>query len=220
LIVVNCEYFCQKASLNGNQSPKNSKGKMYYNNDHKFTMSQLTVKINVYVLFLILKSILDPKSDFVAAFLVHPGKTYSNNRNGERNSIQQMNIYANSPASSLSINGDTATNVENINSNNPPRDSDVTNNLTAFSFLASLAATCILESEMKKDALRADGSQTPSSAANWIDDRSAYAVQSALDQIELKVVMFPPIIWFIYLFTCVFLLTEIIHFFLPTTPYS
>ena len=58
---------------------------------------------------------------------------------------------------------------------------------TPFSLLASLAAACILESELKRNAMRPDGSQTPSSAANWIDDRSAYKIQSALNQIELKV---------------------------------
>ncbi len=165
-----------------------------YASESKFTVSQLTLKIHVYALFFIIRSFLDPESDFVVAFLVHPGKSFSssNCRNGERNSILHLNLLTNTPtpASPLSINGDTSANSININSNNTTRDSDITNNLTAFSLIASLAATCILESEMKKDALRADGSQTPSSAANWIDDRSAYAVQSALDQIELKVVIF------------------------------
>ena len=61
------------------------------------------------------------------------------------------------------------------------------NNLNAFSLLASLAVTCILESEKKRNAMSDNGSQTPSSSANWIDDRSAYAIQSALDKLELKV---------------------------------
>ncbi|MFN9899946.1 MAG: hypothetical protein ACK55Z_14385, partial [bacterium] len=70
--------------VNGNQSPKSSKEKMYAS-ESRFTASQLTLKINVYVLFLIIRSFIDPESDFVVAFLVHPGKSIL--RNGERNSI-------------------------------------------------------------------------------------------------------------------------------------
>jgi hypothetical protein len=163
----------------------------------RFSASKHPSKINLFVLSFFLVVVLDPANDFVLAFFTRavafprPSHhqyfksfyTYTyHQRNENRNSIQ-LKVFTDTSAG-IYVNGDTdAYGIHPSRSNNDDRN----NNQTAFSLLASLAATCILESEMKKDAIRADGSQTPSSATNWIDDRSAYAIQSALDQIELKV---------------------------------
>lgn len=88
--------------------------------------------------------------------------------------------------STLKLQTDTVASVEIVSSDSRSSTTDNEDDSTAFSLLASLAAACILESELKRNAMRPDGSQTPSSAANWIDDRSAYKIQSALNQIELK----------------------------------
>jgi hypothetical protein len=167
----------------------------------RFSASKHPSKINLFVLSFFLVVVLDPANDFVLAFFARtvafprPSHhqyfksfdTFTHQSNENRNSILvQLKVFTDTPAG-IYVNGDTDAYGTRGNHPSHSNNNERNNNQTAFSLLASLAAICILESEMKKDAIRADGSQTPSSAANWIDDRSAYAIQSALDQIELKV---------------------------------
>jgi len=65
----------------------------------------------------------------------------------------------------------------------PPADDD------AFSMLAELASSALIQSDMRRDAKGTKGGKSasgPSSATNWIDDESAYALQQALNQLSLK----------------------------------
>lgn len=57
-----------------------------------------------------------------------------------------------------------------------------------FSTVASLAAICLYDSDMKRDARgQAKEGAVASGATNWIDDRSAFALKNALDKVKLKV---------------------------------
>jgi hypothetical protein len=51
----------------------------------------------------------------------------------------------------------------------------------AFNLLAGRAAVCLLQSDMRRDR-----KPSGSSATNWINDASAFALQKALDKIQLK----------------------------------
>ncbi len=62
----------------------------------------------------------------------------------------------------------------------------------AFSMLAELASSALIQSDMRRDAKGDKGGKGgksasgPSSATNWIDDQSAYALQQALNKLSLK----------------------------------
>ena len=58
---------------------------------------------------------------------------------------------------------------------------------TIFEAVASRAASCLLESDKRRDA-KGKASGTPaSSATNWIDDATAFSLQRVFDRIKLKV---------------------------------
>lgn len=56
----------------------------------------------------------------------------------------------------------------------------------AFNLLAGRAAECLLQSDMRRDAVGQPGGTQASSATNWINDASAFALQKAFDKLELK----------------------------------
>jgi len=57
----------------------------------------------------------------------------------------------------------------------------------AFSTLAGLATTCLLECERKRDAVGQNANSQPSSATNWIDEKSSFVLKQAFDKIQIKV---------------------------------
>ena len=54
-----------------------------------------------------------------------------------------------------------------------------------FQLLASLACTTLYQSDLKRDAKGKGGGAQGSSATNWIDDASSFALKSTLDQMVL-----------------------------------
>lgn len=69
----------------------------------------------------------------------------------------------------------------------PPSSSTTDKDEDAFSLLSDLSVSALLRSDMRRDAIgKGQGESAPSSATNWIDDRSAYALRQALDKIQLK----------------------------------
>ena len=55
----------------------------------------------------------------------------------------------------------------------------------AFTLLASLAATTLLQSDRRRDAIGKDIGAQASSATNWIDEGSAFRLRSVLNALEL-----------------------------------
>jgi ATPase family associated with various cellular activities (AAA) len=57
----------------------------------------------------------------------------------------------------------------------------------AFNVLAARAATCLLQSDLRRDAIgQPPGGTQASSATNWINDASAFALQKTFEKVELK----------------------------------
>ncbi|CAJ1939195.1 unnamed protein product [Cylindrotheca closterium] len=54
-----------------------------------------------------------------------------------------------------------------------------------FDIVSARAARCLYDSEVKRDS-RVSEEPTPSTATNWINDASAYALQKALDKLKIK----------------------------------
>jgi hypothetical protein len=59
--------------------------------------------------------------------------------------------------------------------------------ISIFEIVAGRAATCLVESDMSKDAKAGYGNKVSSGATNWINDATAFALQKAFDRIQLKV---------------------------------
>jgi hypothetical protein len=60
-----------------------------------------------------------------------------------------------------------------------------TNTEDAFTLLSSLAATTLLQSDRRRDAIGKDIGAQASSATNWIDEGSAFRLRSVLNSLEL-----------------------------------
>ena len=56
----------------------------------------------------------------------------------------------------------------------------------AFTMLAEMAATCILECERKRDAVGKGANSQASSATNWIDEKSSFFLKQAFDKLQFK----------------------------------
>ena len=56
-----------------------------------------------------------------------------------------------------------------------------------FDIVAGRAATCLVESDLRRDAKEGYSKITSSSATNWINDATAFQLQKAFDRIKLKV---------------------------------
>ena len=59
----------------------------------------------------------------------------------------------------------------------------------SFQIIAELAASTLVRSDMRRDAKGEDSKPTGSSATNWIDDASSFALKQALNNIYLKVLI-------------------------------
>ena len=57
---------------------------------------------------------------------------------------------------------------------------------SAFDLLAGRAALCLLESDIRRDAIGKEAGTQASSATNWINDASAFALQKAFDRLCIK----------------------------------
>ena len=55
-----------------------------------------------------------------------------------------------------------------------------------FTLLSTLAATTLLQSDRRRDAIGKDAGAQASSATNWIDEGSAFAFRKALDKVNLR----------------------------------
>lgn len=56
-----------------------------------------------------------------------------------------------------------------------------------FEIVAGRAATCLVESDLRRDAKEEYSNVVSSSATNWINDATAFALQKAVDRVKLKV---------------------------------
>jgi hypothetical protein len=56
-----------------------------------------------------------------------------------------------------------------------------------FDIVAGRAATCLVESDLRRDAKEGYSKIISSSATNWINDATAFKLQKAFDRIKLKV---------------------------------
>ena len=70
--------------------------------------------------------------------------------------------------------------VKNVNS----QEEEISENV--FKFIAELAGSCLLESDLRRDAIgKASGTQA-SSATNWISDAAAFTLKQGLGRVRLK----------------------------------
>ena len=63
--------------------------------------------------------------------------------------------------------------------------------LSIFEIVAGRAASCLLESDLRRDAKAEYSNVVSSSATNWINDATAFALQKTIDRLKLKVYTFP-----------------------------
>eukprot|EP00577_Skeletonema_sp_RCC1716_P009275 CAMPEP_0113437716 /NCGR_PEP_ID=MMETSP0013_2-20120614/37574_1 /TAXON_ID=2843 ORGANISM="Skeletonema costatum, Strain 1716" /NCGR_SAMPLE_ID=MMETSP0013_2 /ASSEMBLY_ACC=CAM_ASM_000158 /LENGTH=690 /DNA_ID=CAMNT_0000328409 /DNA_START=247 /DNA_END=2315 /DNA_ORIENTATION=- /assembly_acc=CAM_ASM_000158 len=75
---------------------------------------------------------------------------------------------------------DTATPIEFDAIQNDDEDED------PFTLLSTLAATTLLQSDRRRDAIGQDAGAQASSATNWIDEGGAFAFRKALDKVILQ----------------------------------
>jgi hypothetical protein len=66
-------------------------------------------------------------------------------------------------------------------------ESNEENSKGAFELVSNLAAACLWESDMRRDAKGLHAGLQASSATNWINDATAFALQKSVDKIKLKV---------------------------------
>ena len=55
-----------------------------------------------------------------------------------------------------------------------------------FDIVAGRAASCLLESDKRRDAKAEHSNRVPSGITNWIDDEHAFILQKAIDKLKLK----------------------------------
>ena len=58
---------------------------------------------------------------------------------------------------------------------------------SSFQIIADLTASTLVRSDMRRDAKGQDSKPSGSSATNWIDEGSSFALQQALNKMNLKV---------------------------------
>jgi vesicle-fusing ATPase len=98
------------------------------------------------------------------------------------------NTTSRSKNASTSVSSTTATdtdtdtsNADTLNANN----ATVTNLPPAFRLISELAVKTLYQSELKRDAKGKGGGAQGSSATNWIDDASSFALKAALDKMTM-----------------------------------
>ena len=84
------------------------------------------------------------------------------------------------------VNGDAA--AAEIPNEKVVEQVELEDDVTIFEAVASRAASCLFESDKRRDAKgKASGTSAPSSATNWVDDATAFSLQRVFDRIKLKV---------------------------------
>ena len=84
---------------------------------------------------------------------------------------------------SIIINGSTKNNIDINTTYAQNKNNDIDDD--PFTLLATLAATTLLQSDRRRDAIGKDVGAQASSATNWIDEGSSFAFRSALDKLKL-----------------------------------
>ena len=124
------------------------------------------------------------------AFIVGGGSSSAIPNHRICSSTTIMNLSAENSSSSITDgvavlsppNGDKQIVTSEINT----EQQEIENGMDAFETIASLAATTLYQSDMRRDAKNKGSSVPGSSATNWIDDKSSFALQQALNKIEIK----------------------------------
>jgi len=86
------------------------------------------------------------------------------------------------------VSGSTPTNVQltKTNTQNDTLDDSLLYD-NIFDIVAGRAATCLVESDLRRDAKEGYSKVISSSATNWINDATAFQLQKAFDKVKLKV---------------------------------
>lgn len=100
-------------------------------------------------------------------------------------------IVASSTARRASISSTTPTTATTTTNAKSDQEEYTTTTITqptpnAFELLAGRASACLLESDIRRNAIGKPGGTQASSATNWINDASAFALQKVFDKMELK----------------------------------
>lgn len=74
-----------------------------------------------------------------------------------------------------------------IRRNNETEEEWLDDGISIFDIVAGRAAACLVESDLRRDAKAGYGNVVSSSATNWINDATAFALQKAFDRVKLKV---------------------------------
>ena len=95
----------------------------------------------------------------------------------------------------LTTQGTTTTTTNSITKtkkkNSESRNDESEDMLSIFEIVAGRAATCLVESDLRRDAKEEYSNVVSSSATNWINDATAFALQKAVDRVKLKVSKYP-----------------------------
>jgi hypothetical protein len=81
--------------------------------------------------------------------------------------------------------------TENSKTTVPNEKDDDDDRIPIFDNLAARAAVCLFESELRRDAKGEHTKLVSSSATNWINDATAFALQKTFDRVKLKVRCLP-----------------------------
>ena len=116
--------------------------------------------------------------------------TPSSRRLNKKNKVVRAFTHNGAALNSVSDGAAIENKINGHNNDDTNNNSNVNDNeeINAFEMIASLAVTTLYQSDIKRDAKSNTNGSTGSgsSATNWIDDRSSYALTQALNQIELK----------------------------------
>jgi vesicle-fusing ATPase len=86
-------------------------------------------------------------------------------------------------ATTTATNAETERAATTITNKTAAIDSSSIDTTSIFNVVASKAALCLVESDLRRDA-KTNAITAPSSATNWIHDASAFALQKTLDKME------------------------------------
>jgi hypothetical protein len=67
------------------------------------------------------------------------------------------------------------------------QEDDELDGMTMFEIIAGRAASCLLESDKRRNAMAEHSNRVASGVSNWIDDVTAFALQKAFNRVKLKV---------------------------------
>jgi hypothetical protein len=75
----------------------------------------------------------------------------------------------------------------NSETENDSQEDDEPDGMTMFEIIAGRAASCLLESDKRRNAMAEYSNRVASGVSNWIDDDTAFALQKAFNRLKLKV---------------------------------